>query len=148
MNKISYKPGNQVPRWLGYFDLLDTSELIRSGKTVEVFLAYQEAISQLSRWQHANVLHHAWFSDTFIAFTGDDSVGGFGAIEQVCRWFAFALIIRKIPVRIYKERGQAYTLDTPSSFSSRPIDLHKDLLCFIASATLLLACVRHWVGPR
>jgi hypothetical protein len=100
MNAVLYASENCVPRWVGYFDLLGTSELIRSGKTKEVFSAYQEALVQLSRWskRHANV-YHAWFSDTFLIYSEDDSGVSFPAIEIVCRWFAFALLRRKIAVR-------------------------------------------------
>lgn len=96
----TYDPDNYRVRWLAYFDLLGTSELIQMGKTTEVFAAFQEALVQLVRWKkrHAQV-SHAWFSDTFILFSEDDSVESFTAIDMVCRRFIFALILRDIPVR-------------------------------------------------
>ena len=96
-------------RWLGYFDLLGTSELIRSGKTFEVLTAYQDACEQLARWstRHASV-YHAWFSDTFIMYSDNDSLEAFSSIEMVCRWFVFALLRRRIPVRGAISCGQFY----------------------------------------
>lgn len=112
---VNYDPRNDASRWLGYFDLLGTSELIRTGKIYAVFHAYQIALDQLSRWKkrHANV-SHAWFSDTFIVFADDDSAESFAAIEMVCRWLMFALIQRKIPVRGALACGQFYS-DQPNS---------------------------------
>lgn len=106
---LSYEPDNCKTRWLGYFDLLGTSELIRTGKATTVFLAYQDALKELGEWQgrHAEV-NHAWFSDTFILFTEDDSVESFGAIERVCRWFVSSLLLRQIPVRGSMSCGELY----------------------------------------
>lgn len=105
----AYDPGNCSIRWLAYFDLLGTSELIRVGKTTEVFAAYQDAFEQLARWKkrHAKV-NHAWFSDTFILFSEDGSGESFAAIERVSRWFAFALLRREIPVRGALSCGEFY----------------------------------------
>lgn len=100
MDTIDYAPEFHTSRWLRYFDLLGTSELIRSGNINKVFNAYQEVLEKLDGWRkrHPNV-YHAWFSDTFIMYSEDNSGKSFSAIEMVARWFAFSLLYRKIPLR-------------------------------------------------
>lgn len=100
MDTIKYDPEATKPCWLAYFDLLGTSSLISSGKTSDVFNAYLVALGHLESWdiRHPNVFR-AWFSDTFIMYTEDDSRDSFKAIEIISRWFMFALLDRKIPVR-------------------------------------------------
>jgi hypothetical protein len=109
MDTIDYTPEFQTSRWLGYFDLLGTSALIRSGNIDEVFSAYQDALEKLDGWRkrHPNV-YHAWFSDTFIMYSDDTSGVSFSAIEMVCRWFAFSLLRRKIPLRGTLSCGHFY----------------------------------------
>lgn len=119
---LSYEPNNCKTRWLGYFDLLGTSELIRAGKATTVFLAYQDALKELGEWQgrHAEV-NHAWFSDTFILFTEDDSIESFGAIERVCRWFVSSLLLRQIPVRGSMSCGKLYVDHSNSIYLGRAL---------------------------
>lgn len=97
---INYNPSNMSSRWLGYFDLLGTSKLIQSGKILDVFFAYQEALEKLKSWEkrHPDV-SNAWFSDTFIIFSEDDSDLSFQAIDLISRWLMFSLLRRNIPVR-------------------------------------------------
>ena len=106
---MDYDPQKYKSRWLGYFDLLGTSDLIRSGKISDIFFAYQDALEHLSSWKerHPNV-SHAWFSDTFIIFSEEDSAESFAEIEMVCRWFVFSLIRKNIPVRGSLSCGQFY----------------------------------------
>ena len=42
-------PAKINSRWVGYFDLLGTSQLINSGRIIEVFSAYQEALDKLKQ---------------------------------------------------------------------------------------------------
>jgi hypothetical protein len=109
MDNINYNQDNNSNRWLGYFDLLGTAELIRSGRSIQVFSAYQIAYEKLDGWKkrHENVLH-SWFSDTFILYTEDDSAESFAAIEIVCRWFMFSLLREKVPVRGAMSCGSFY----------------------------------------
>lgn len=104
-----YDPDKITTRWIGYFDLLGTSQLILSGKIFEVFNTYQSVLDRLNSWKkrHANV-SHAWFSDTFIVYTEDNSGESFAAIEMVCRWLMFSLVRNKIPVRGSLACGQFY----------------------------------------
>ncbi len=99
-------------RWLGYFDLLGTSELIRSKKIYEVFDAYQLALERLDSWKKRhNRIRHSWFSDTFILYSEDDSAESFYEIEIVCRWFMFSLILQRIPARGSLSCGEFYADD-------------------------------------
>lgn len=109
MSFVQYDPENYTPRWVGYFDLLGTSLLIRSDRIIDVFSAYRNAMEHLNSWRkrHSNV-YHAWFSDTFLVFSDDDTAESFAAIEMVCRWLVFALLRRKIPVRGALSCGQFY----------------------------------------
>lgn len=119
---LSYEPDNCKTRWLGYFDLLGTSELIKTDKATAVFLAYQDALKELHKWRerHAKV-NYAWFSDTFILFTEDDSVESFGAIERVCRWFVSSLLLRQIPVRGSMSWGELYVDHSNSIYLGRAL---------------------------
>ena len=95
-----FHPENNKRRWLSYFDLLGTSNLIRSGNIIKVFSAYQHAIGRLSRWDGREInVNQAWFSDTFILFTDSDSTESFAGIDLVSRYFSFSLIRRSIPFR-------------------------------------------------
>ena len=106
---MHYNPENSKSRWLGYFDLLGTSELIRSGKINQVFSAYRVALEHLHGWKKREAsIAHAWFSDTFLLYSDDDSGESFASIEMVCRWLMFALLRRSIPVRGSLACGQFY----------------------------------------
>ena len=117
MDTFYYTPEFQASRWLGYFDLLGTSALIKSGNINEVFNAYQKALEKLDAWRkrHPNV-YHAWFSDTFIMYSEDNSADAFSAIGRVGRWFAFSLLRRKIPLRGALSCGHFYADRTNSLY--------------------------------
>ena len=97
---IHFDPSCDRKRWVAYFDLLGTKELIRSNRIFEVFVAYAQAIEHVSRELHqTNTVQHAWFSDTFLMYSDDDSASGFTVMDHVARWFIQHLVTRKIPVR-------------------------------------------------
>jgi hypothetical protein len=100
MRELSFNPGYGCSRWVAYFDLLGTTELIKTGKTHRVFSAYQTASEKLDAWKQRHPqVSQCWFSDTFLLFTEDGSAESFAAIEMVCRWFVFSLLRARIPVR-------------------------------------------------
>lgn len=100
MLNITYKSDNNRKCWVAYFDLLGTKALIDTGNIQNVFSAYQKAISKLDEWKTRHpAIFKAWFSDTFILYSSDDSQESFEAIELICRWFVFSLLKTKIPVR-------------------------------------------------
>ncbi len=104
-----FDPQRDGTRWVAYFDLLGMTELIRSGRHVEVFLAYQRAIERLERdrGDHSK-LRHTWFSDTFMVATEDDSGPSFAQLEQVSRWFFYFMITADIPLRSAIACGPMY----------------------------------------
>jgi len=114
---MQYIQDNLVSRWVGYFDLLGTSDLIRSGKLLNAFNNYLDAVEQLERWKKDKPnISFAWFSDTFILFTDDDSIKSFSDIEKACRWFMFVLLRRTIPIRGALACGQFYAGKTSSLY--------------------------------
>lgn len=109
---VYFEQDKMKSRWLGYFDLLGTSELIRLKKINEVFDAYQTALEKLDSWKkrHSRI-HYSWFSDTFIIYSEEDTAEAFSEIEMVCRWFVFSLILQRIPVRGALSCGEFYADD-------------------------------------
>ena len=100
VNDVDYIRGNDAIRWVGYFDLLGTRQLVKSAKTRQVFDSFAEAAKQLGILNRLGTnIFNAWFSDTFVIYSGDDSQQAFAAFEKMCRWFMTALIWRKIPAR-------------------------------------------------
>jgi len=96
--------------WLGYFDLLGTKQLVKSGRTREVIYSFADALKSLDTLDRSNSsIFHAWFSDTFIVYSHDDSQEVFAAFEKMCRWFMTALIWRNIPVRGSISCGRLYS---------------------------------------
>ena len=106
---MDYLRENDNKRWVGYFDLLGTKQLIQSKKDRHVFQAYSEALSSLSTLgRHQSNIYQAWFSDTFLIYAEDDSLDSFNVIEKTCRWFVTSLIWHNIPVRGSLSCNQLY----------------------------------------
>jgi hypothetical protein len=104
-----FDPHYNAVRWVAYFDLLGTRELIRRGRYQTVFHAYQKAIEQLQRRNAEQPqVQYAWFSDTFILMTRNDSGQALTEIESVARWFAYFLITAQIPLRGAISFGSMY----------------------------------------
>ena len=87
-----------VPRWIAYFDLLGTRELLAAGRENDVFDAYDRAVDELQK-QRDPTIRHAWFSDSFLMIAPDDSGISFRNIDEVARWFAYFLLCTGVPLR-------------------------------------------------
>lgn len=99
-DRLQYDPAYSRSRWLGYFDLLGTRQLIRSGDHFQVFLVYEKALREVSHWNsRLPQIRHAWFSDTFLLYSESDASSGFVAMDIISRWFVHFLILAGIPVR-------------------------------------------------
>lgn len=99
-NEILYNPGYEATRWVGYFDLLGIKEKIKDNNTIAIFNAYSSALEELEkRKEPFDGVKYAWFSDTFLIYTANDSVESFCEIDNVSRWFFSSLIADGIPVR-------------------------------------------------
>lgn len=97
---IQYDPNYLSERWLGYFDLMGVKILQKSGKQELIFDALSSAINEFKKcvttW---NNIRYAWFSDTFIFYSMDDSKQSAATVDCISRWFTYFLIIGGIPVR-------------------------------------------------
>lgn len=107
-------------RWVGYFDLLGTRDLIESGRHRQVFESYTEAIKRLKEDEQENILS-AWFSDTFLIYSPDNSGPSFVVIEQAARWFMYFLINASIPVRGAIACGDFYADETHQVFFGKAL---------------------------
>jgi hypothetical protein len=97
---IHYNSDLASRRWFGYFDLLGVKQLYKTRNQISIFVAFSSAIEKFKErataWPN---IGYAWFSDTFILYTEDDSAVSFGAIDNISRWFFYFLINADIPVR-------------------------------------------------
>jgi len=99
-NDIRYNSDLASNRWISYFDLLGMKQLYKTKNHISIFVAISSAIEKFKErataWENVG---YAWFSDTFIVYTEDDSAESFGAIDNISRWFFYFLITADIPVR-------------------------------------------------
>jgi len=97
---IRYNSDFASKRWMGYFDLLGMKQLYRSKNHISIFVALSEAIEKFEEsataWPNVG---YAWFSDTFIVYTNDDTSESFVAINDISKWFFYFLITADIPIR-------------------------------------------------
>lgn len=126
MRETRYNPENQKRRWLAYFDILGTRERIASGKQLQIFGVFAQALEQLKlRKDDAPRINYACFSDTFIIYSQTDGGEDLPAIDLVARWFAYNLIVAHIPVRGALACGDFYA-DKENSlyFGSALVEAH------------------------
>lgn len=106
---IHFDPTYCQKRWIAYFDLLGTKELINTRHLIEVFTVYANAIEQVSQIRHSrNIIRHTWFSDTFLMFSNTNSISDFAYIDHTARIFADGLICQEIPLRGALSCGSFY----------------------------------------
>lgn len=117
-----YNPNHLRNRWVAYFDLLGTKALINSGRYIEVFRSYKNALkrskTQLKSYDN---LFRIFFSDTFIIFSKDDTPDSFASIESISRWFMFFLIQAEIPLRGAIACGEFYADDSEQIFFGKAL---------------------------
>jgi hypothetical protein len=120
--RIEYRPSCRRSRWLGHFDLLGARRLLRSGDHFEVFSVYAKAVEEATRGAtRRGIFHQAWFSDTFLIYSDGDSWACFVALEAVVRWFAFFLIMAKIPNRGAMACGDFYADEMEDMYSGEAL---------------------------
>jgi hypothetical protein len=99
-NHIHYDANLTAKRWVGYFDLLGVKQIYKTKDHIQIFIAISSAAERCKERSDAwGNVGYAWFSDTFIFFTNDDSAESLKAIENISRWFVYSLITNCIPVR-------------------------------------------------
>jgi hypothetical protein len=107
-NEIGYNSDFLAKRWVGYFDLLGIKRLHQTKNHLSIFFAYSKAIEKVKETNWSDTGGYAWFSDTFIVYTKDDSIKSFDAIESFARWFLYFLITANIPVKGAISCGDLY----------------------------------------
>jgi hypothetical protein len=79
----------------------------------QVLPVYAEALKQMHKAcrlskDEAGLLY-SWFSDTFIIYSGSDSLQDFARVESAARIFFQLLVLKKIPVRGCISHGRLYS---------------------------------------
>jgi hypothetical protein len=117
-----YNPNHLRNRWVAYFDLLGTKALINSGRYIEVFRSYKNALkrskSQLKSYEN---LSRICLSETFIIFSKDDSLSSFASIHSISRWFMFFLLKAEIPLRGAIAYGEFYADESEQIFFGKAL---------------------------
>jgi hypothetical protein len=97
---IQVDPSYQARRWITYLDLLGFTELINTKGWIYIFSYYKQAIEYCTKeYASESTIEKAWFSDTFLLYSPDDTALSFTAIEATTRWFVYFLVSNGIPVR-------------------------------------------------
>jgi hypothetical protein len=101
-------------RWVACFDILGFKELLKRYKNNLFALAHGEykdvlkaAERQVSEWKDR--VFAAWFSDTFLLYTPDDSRESFEALRNGIALFTEKLLAENIPVRGSLTVGEFYS---------------------------------------
>lgn len=122
MRQIEYDQKYKSLRWIGYFDLLGTKELIKTNSHLAIFKVYRKAIEEFNNCKGSLVdINPIWFSDTFILYSEDNSVSGFRDLDHISRWFYYYLIKEEIPVRGAISYGDFYCDKNNSLFFGKPL---------------------------
>lgn len=99
---IQVNPGYYKRRWVTYLDLLGFAELVRTD-WVNIFSKYAPIIERYTREDLIAIaeptIEQAWFSDTFLLYSPDDTILSFTAIDRRTRAFVEFLVSEGIPVR-------------------------------------------------
>lgn len=113
MFEFSYRPLRYRDRWFAYLDLLGFTNLVHTESIEDVLPVYSKALQQmrtackLGREQVG--LINSWFSDTFIIYSGSDSLEDFMHVESAARIFFQLLLNKHIPVRGCISHGKLYS---------------------------------------
>lgn len=87
-------------RWVVCVDLLGFSRTVRQGDWPTIISLYEQSMEQLTKGSGRNQrVDYAWFSDTFLLYTSDDSAASFASIEVRTRYFVQGLLTCHIPMR-------------------------------------------------
>jgi hypothetical protein len=97
-------------RWVAVFDLLGTTQLLHDDSEWQVHDALARAIERARRdcKGDTSLVRPAWFSDTFILFTPDDSMQSYAMLDTIATNFFLGLILDHIPARGALACGRAY----------------------------------------
>lgn len=113
MSELRYHRLRYRDRWFAYLDLLGFSNLVQTKSIEHALPIYSEALQRMRSAckpgrEQADLIS-SWFSDTFIIYSGSDSLEDFVHVEHAARIFFQLLLIKKIPVRGCISHGKLYS---------------------------------------
>jgi hypothetical protein len=87
-------------KWVACFDLLGFSEFVKGNDLFSVFYRWELCFAQFqNNLRNHPKLNYAHFSDTFLIYASDDSLGVFHHIESCSRWFFDHALLYRLPLR-------------------------------------------------
>jgi len=108
-NQFPIYLADYTTRWVSYFDLLGTSELIKTKDWISISTCYEKAVENCTKDPGFKPkVEKMWFSDTFLFYSTDNTPSSFSTIEAASRWFVFFFILDGIPVRGAMTYGDIY----------------------------------------
>jgi hypothetical protein len=108
-------------KWVSCFDLLGFSKLTNNS-IIHAFDRVERCLleaKQKSLCDHK--LRRAWFSDTFLFYTEDDSSSSFGAIDSLSKNFFEMALLRNIPMRGAMACDEFYADETNRIFIGKAL---------------------------
>lgn len=108
-NAPGYDSQHDRVRWVACFDLLATRARIHEGGHLGVFDVYRDVLAYLAGRRESHVpVDLAWFSDTFVLTTADDSPQSFLDLDRLARQFLYAMLRAHRPLRGAIAHGPTY----------------------------------------
>jgi hypothetical protein len=103
-------------KWVSCFDRLGFKIYLRNHGLVNAFCDMRWCLNELEFHGKLNGVQFAWFSDTFLLYTCDDSRDSFCAIDEAARGFFDELVDAGIPLRGAMAFGDFYADKTGGIF--------------------------------
>jgi len=120
--------------WVAYLDLLGFQDYVlkfdhpENPQAYGVFVEeiYNRMLESVSKWACESRILVAWFSDTFLLYSSDDSYESFVAIAYSASYACSTLVMRHYPVRGALGTGRLYADQERNIFvGSALIDAYK-----------------------
>jgi hypothetical protein len=107
---------NVGKKWVSCFDRLGFKIYLGNHSLVDAFCDMRWCLNELEFHGQLNGVQFAWFSDTFLLYTSDDSRDSFCAIDEAARGFFDELVDAGIPLRGAMAFGDFYADKTGGIF--------------------------------
>ena len=122
MNLLNYDPSKARKKWVAYFDRLGFGNYSREHDLINVFCetCYWLTFAKQEGSDFGDV-EFAWFSDTIIFYSTDDSPQSFLAVAGASRSFFDELLDFQIPVRGALAFGDFYADKTNNLFLGKAL---------------------------
>jgi hypothetical protein len=99
-NRLDIDWNQAGKKWVVCFDLLGFTEFVKGNDLVSVFYRWELCFAQFrNNLRNHPQLNYAHFSDTFLIYANDDSLGVFHHIESCSRWFFNHALLYRLPLR-------------------------------------------------